>query len=832
MFDWQTEEEIEWEQLPAEPVQEPAPRRWRGLVLVLAVLLLFAGGGGWLLRQTNERVEEATAVTETNILSSHRLLMDAVANQDEDLLTALFSGRDQQWVDIQLARVARGDFGNRNLFTQFSTAPLPLDAAAAQQIKITVEDDFRTAELLYPVAATVVAGEGVTETVTLLQTAVYRQGTARWLYAPLEKPFWGSRDFIELSHLTLNYPERDEEIAHEIGLTLNKQLVELCSDDYFGCDDGWRMVVRFDTRPDIWNDMGEYSYQFTPEHLFELPTPTLLGLPTDGDSKDALMQQYSVAVLTNAMSKLTEYDCCAGRNMFELLVDLQLAEMDIRPFPTESVNYDIVFNDWDDGTLRRLWGRFELEPTDRPRGVTLVRYLQSVDPDLTTILLLESIGEGYNNPSGWLADLIEPYNATQMDIAWERFVFDETAAGQIDAPLTPFPNQPLRLICQINGRTTLYEYHWRFNDWSIVWQQPLETDYLVQIRPLHDSNLQLINRYSFDDDRNRNELWLLRPDGTENFLAAYDSSDGYSFINDVHPNGRWANLYLAQFSKDVRQNTILDLDNCTEEGCEVVAELESEGNAIWSEDGRYLFIVRATQNAPSTLASAGYGNRILVADSLGQSPQFLDEHTSWPEWVGDETAVYVKAIDNSADPEIILYRTNVTTGEREAIISNRELVDLLPEGETATLYPSYVTAVSSDHTHLFLYASSRLQPFNSSSNYAFHIRFDTEPPTITPILGDNTPPFLLVEDDWHTYISSSSNNDNTTEMLLENQQTGQQYALQVEGFSFSNFWSASQEWLLFSTRNNQLTLLEPDSGYRHFISYSFGDCNVAYWGVE
>ncbi len=62
MFDWQTEEDS-WEDEPLEVEEAPKPAgrpRWRAISNLLLEMVVIAAGGAVIIREVNQRVEEAT----------------------------------------------------------------------------------------------------------------------------------------------------------------------------------------------------------------------------------------------------------------------------------------------------------------------------------------------------------------------------------------------------------------------------------------------------------------------------------------------------------------------------------------------------------------------------------------------------------------------------------------------------------------------------------------------------------------------------------------------------------------------------------------------------
>ncbi|MCA9966036.1 MAG: hypothetical protein KC423_17410, partial [Anaerolineales bacterium] len=153
-FEWQTEEDIVWDELPPAPPEPPARRRHWWLLVGLAALLLAAGFV--IYRQVQQRIETATQTVQADVLSSHNLMLRAASEQDEELFTSLLSGRDMQWVAGETALfkqamlLDRAPFGLEAIpFTpqtavDAATTPdeIPSDAA-----RITLSPDLTEAEI-------------------------------------------------------------------------------------------------------------------------------------------------------------------------------------------------------------------------------------------------------------------------------------------------------------------------------------------------------------------------------------------------------------------------------------------------------------------------------------------------------------------------------------------------------------------------------------------------------------------------------------------------------------------------------------------------------------
>ena len=220
-FDWRTEEDEGWqEETKASDTAVAKPlwrsRWWVGLILFLGLVAL------WFVvqRQIDQRVTAAAGGIEAELLNTHNFVLQTAVAQDEMLFRANLSGRDRGWGEVQKGLVTEGLLLGRPMFGwrhQTEQTTLSVD-----DLSIELSPDLRAAELVYPQTYLVQTPAGITETIMLQQTAVYRQGSSRWLYAPPEdEEFWG--DWVTNSGglVTLVYPQRDAAVAEQLAADLD-----------------------------------------------------------------------------------------------------------------------------------------------------------------------------------------------------------------------------------------------------------------------------------------------------------------------------------------------------------------------------------------------------------------------------------------------------------------------------------------------------------------------------------------------------------------------------------------------------------------------------------
>ncbi|HUM70777.1 MAG TPA: hypothetical protein PLK31_18260 [Chloroflexota bacterium] len=314
-FEWKTEEEAGWEEEIAVPETRPSRSfPWKVVGLVLVVLVVILGGARW---QINRQVSAVTVELENDVRTAHLFLQQVTGRQDEELLNSLLSGRDIEWLRVQKSLVAQGWFSNPPLL---GATAVPMTATSP--LTVTLSPDLFSAEVQSDHTYHLLHPQGMTETVTLRQTAVYRQGETRWLYAPPGEEFWGRMVFHSGERLSVLYPARDEAVALRLAQDLDDLVLAVCRElATRNCLQRARVQVRFSTEPAsllTGADTGTFIY------ILNLPAPSLVGLPVDEAGYQALFRAYGVRVATAVISQQVNYQCCRWQVLYQALLDRQL----------------------------------------------------------------------------------------------------------------------------------------------------------------------------------------------------------------------------------------------------------------------------------------------------------------------------------------------------------------------------------------------------------------------------------------------------------------------------------------------------------------------------
>lgn len=676
-FVWETEEdeEKEWPS-PEEEVTVKAPpsptRKWLYFLPILALLVLTIIV---IYNQFQRRIAETEAARTEDIVSSFELIQLAAAEQDEELLIPLLSGRDLGWVDAQLDATAVGTLFDRTSFG-LQLAGEPTIAPETTQFNERLDAAELTIQQPYL--------DPYGNTITLERTLQFREGSDRWLWAPLEEEFWGESMTMLNADATLEiaYPERDTAVIERIMPTIEQQIAILCTDNgaiQLSCED-FVISVEFATNPAVLVGPTNPRFWLQTDGRLELtlPTPTLLGRPVDEAGYEALTRAYAAPIITQLIVELKGYECCADGFAFAAVIAKYLERAQIRPYPLTTADYQRFFQDPFVLNNRNLRSQPNQTPADRERqqwqAFLTIDFLIN-QTSLPLNLLLEEI---IDKPSNWLDDQLNPImsliggeaNALLLQFAAERQALNPAAFQ------TPLPqDQTLLATCSpspslwITNRT-FQTYDWQTRTWFPV-TPPLENSSSVAIMP---DNLGLLWT---DYLQNGNSFSLLTQYGQQTDLLYQAPQTESVYFQLFRSNNSQNNLNFFFYDQNDLPNVgpppagTVDGKRCQTGECTLEFQ---NGLVIWSpQETNSIIIVMDDMNLALTIP----GTR--------EAP-FFSTPAVWPYiWLDEENIIYRVPNENFSMTtpfvDLDFQRLNVNSRETQPFLTVEQL-NQLPSPDT------------------------------------------------------------------------------------------------------------------------------------------------------
>lgn len=328
-FDWQAEDTAVWEETESPPSHRPPKRRrWLWVTAGLSLLLLATAV---LARAWQQRLDSVTSGIEADILASEAVVQTAVAQRDGEMLASVLSGQDETWASTMAQLAGESGFYERS---GLGLMWLP-DTAAAPPV-ITLTPDLRAAEVIQAMAYAIDVGHGLTETVVLQHTAVYRAGANRWLLSPPEADFWGEMRVASGQYLTFRFPARDTAVAERLLMQTDARLGAMCTQlPNFSCPDAYHLDVALSPEPAALAKANLPVVIASQTGALTLPAPTLAGLPSTEAGYQALFRGYASLILAAAITDMVEWRCCEQAVFYSAVLAELLHELGLRAEPPD-----------------------------------------------------------------------------------------------------------------------------------------------------------------------------------------------------------------------------------------------------------------------------------------------------------------------------------------------------------------------------------------------------------------------------------------------------------------------------------------------------------------
>lgn len=858
-FDWRTEDDASWREPPKPPPPEPRKRPWGVIVFILLALLT---AGFVVYRQLERQIDAATTAVQTDVLATHNLAQTAVARGDLELFRSQLSGRDPAWTETQESLLTAGLIQGREFWgwqQPIFSPPLTLAdlTAVSDPLALTLAPDLNSAELQFPLTYLVTQADGVTETITLAQTAVYRRGKNRWLLAPPEEAFWGGWVTNRGDLVTLIYPQRDTLVAERLAADLEVMLRQLCETfPDLACPDDLHISLRLDADPAIMSTATDWPAFLDGGLTLHLPAPTLMGRPVDQAGYDALYRAYGAQVATAVIADRIDWQCCRHAPFFQVLVDAMLRQMDLRPWPVTDADHARVLRESVGTTdLNAYWEQTDWQgwsQEDAWELYTAVDFLLQSYPDIGPLAWLRELHSNRSIVS-WLNSVLYgeqgatlgagPAVLETLDEKWWQFAYAQTllAQQQMPRPL-PFPDQDLQLVCLTdqnyddNTMTAVRHYNLPQETWTDVLSR---TGYLL-VTPLLDDSGWVVQAFPFVDNAVQvAEIWR---DGQS--TPIHSEEDISLTLGQFDPNGRFLINYTFNPDIDRPIPTLLDLEECTAAAC---TPIELSAQPYWSPDSQ------ATILTPSDVFEDGAlfinGRMMLfdplltpvvaplrLGDGLGQlqTPDELPFGEGYsPFWLDDQQVGYVRPGAPETGDEIVLLSLPDMTSQ--TILTLADLQATMPKSLYAPASIRYVLPHPQQTGLLFVMALDAL------GREAYVFSYDWPTGELVLRLQSPVRPFhaLGFSPDGRWLALTGSNKDeynggtNSGVLYVHNiaTQETQTYISQFANFVLSPQydWSADGRWLLFFVDDRILSLVAPDFHYQWVFAHDQRNCSSMNW---
>ncbi len=833
-FEWRTDEDEGWQEGPKPEKtavsQSFLRRRWRFLLVGLLGIAAVWGVVQW---QISQRITAATAVVESELLNTHNFLLRTAANQDEDLFNGNLSGRDPAWSEMQKTLLNEGLLLDRPMLGW--QHEVTRDALALEDVAITVAPTLDAAELLYPQSYAVQTPTGVTETVTLQQTAVYRLGERRWLYSPPYPEFWGDWITQGGEHVTLAYTERDREVAARLAQDLDQLIGQMCSElEDINCNSEMRVHLRLGTDAESLLEISDIETMLRAGLRLELPTPTLVGLPVDEAGYEVLYQAYGVQLATAVLAHQVAYNCCRHELFFRALRDYQLAELGLQPWPLTEEMYSQMLTAGFDGHVTRHWTRrWEEAPPqflqvwmiEDPEPIwqqvyMLIDFLAAQETAVSPAEMMRLMER--NSYDDWLASVLSSDAPSPVvETRFLEYIYAQTRDGQQAESPIPLPEGKITLVCEDysnNGpQSRVFVYDLATHTWAERFADQFTNAFVVST----DGDSFVFSEHAYVEPNNISTFYLATQEGTElieevSVTAQTEHWISYFLVDQ-------ASNYLMRYENDEGQvDRRLREVGCASAGC---AEIQVEGWPLFSPDKRHILLPVVDEQGTDPGLPLGLQSELYLVSLEEKQPVLIDQGGN-PFWMTEAAFGYVKL---SVEGWEIVTATLDRSEPKFLLDEAQLLVHFSADERPISLWFNQVVANPKNPQELVLmtFVGEWGEGYDSGAPvYLFKVLLNDDLTAVTQIellphnsTGDT---IRFSPDGRFIIVGDYGFSDPSVTWLLLDNETGHEAATIVtQGYNFT--WSPDGQWFV-QDANNYLLLTAPTHDYKHFIPHGFGRC--------
>ncbi len=826
-FHWQTDDEPGWNDSPP---PTPAPTRFRSWPLVLLFIGVLALGGYSIYQQISERVETVSANMRAEVLGSHRLLQRALDERDEEIFLELLSGRVPAWLAAQ-----RQLFLQDGLVDRQALGLKAVSDSAAEIQDVILSPDLEEAEVIATRYFTVPAPDGITATVALDQVNVYRRGEARWLVAPPTAEAWTTWQSLSGDYLDITHIARDGAIVPRLLEALDGDVARLCRSG-FSCPAGLRMRVQLDPDPATLVRLDELRVLFAAGEPLVLPAPSLIGLPRDEAGFQALRRSYGARLVAAAITRIEGYACCERAVFLEALLKAHWAQLDLGPPLARPGDYRRALRrSLDLGELYTsvapYWFRplSAVQPDEATwRASLLLDFLLSQHPEIAPGSLYDSM-MSTRRLGDWATQFVTGLALLETDPALEGRWIEWLAARtgiSTSVPSSLMQDNLLALCTPLESPEGVDEDVFTFPhilhafDPRLRRLVPVSNEPYTSLMPLPAGAGAILQQLDLSD------LEL----GSEQSLVYWHQGEGQPIyrlpsrtattIQSLAPDGSAVTLLSFPIASGrANQTLLLALGQCTSDDC-APASLLPTRTARWSPDSRQLLLLSSDRQLwlvdrqGQTLSLSTPGDRVFAA-----------------AWEDADRILLYSLPPRVTDPGS-LQRHIVSTGEREVILGEEDLLATLGRGLEERAEVLYLTTIPEAPERALLAVQTR-------PTDRFSITFvwlDVATGALTPWMTiDRT---LFDQDAAQNFpaggdavaLMLSRFDVPYGELLWHDMATGRSFQVVVKNWFTPGAyaWSGDGAWLAIA-RDQYIYLVAPRLREEHLLIHGLPQCNRVAW---
>ena len=687
-FQWQTEED-HWDDVVNVPAPPPTRRRWP---LVVTAVLLATAVIGWSLTYTQQWLGQTATQVRQDVASSYHMVLRAEQNGDRELLRALLSGRDNQWMrEILEAPLFDRTFLGLTittpptLITETIQLNAPLDTAVVTTTQ-TYVNDLGTA-------------------VTLTHTAHFRRGQSRWLMAPPEADFWGEQATFGTVRFNATYPERDTAVVRRLLTDLDQLIEQLCQPPHdWDCANVAMpqrpIALHFDTTPASLTQLNHPlgALASLGDDPIRLPTPTLVGLPTDEASYRALVSGYAAHIIPVWTVVQLELDCCEGTLLIWAVLENVLAQIEARPSPLTPADIEYYANQparipFPTYLATRLAQRLQQTDTwwaEHQRDARLWAFYIAHTQPAPLAEILTTINR---SPREWASQLY-PQQNTDGHLRHLTGLLVAESIAHDSADTTPLlvnpPRQNLLMACQAQPAPEPQGHMWRYRSADQAWEMAQEWE-MVQIQqlvslPSQEGMLILESGMVYDSfaGLRTTRIQLSVPPAPPVVVYETAAPPDQQSLWQVFPFAQ-NSLILIEYPRPTAANPDVGTQYHLAPTADCLAKPEEAPCAIRRIAGPIVTSPSQNHHLVWYLDERTMSGPINLHNAQMNFVQELPPHTGWPlAWLNDNTYLYNQLL---AVPETVdwrdaiytIYTASLAGGEPTVLFDPRQINALMDE---------------------------------------------------------------------------------------------------------------------------------------------------------